>query len=176
MINLSIQLTGGDKAIKALNDVATNVTDFSPAFRLIRADFYEIMVRQFAMGGRTIWQQLSEPYARWKSRTHPGQPLMVLSGDMRDSLTSSNAKGSILNIQPMSMEIGTATRSKAGYPYPYAHQYGVANNPERKVIDLPPGTAARWAKIMNNHILFTADREGPWSNVTMADFGFEGDF
>ena len=177
MLKMSIQITGADEIVKLLDDVAAKVKDFTPAWNEIRADFYELMAVQFAIGGRTPWQPLTEQYARWKARVAPGQPIMVLTGAMRDSLTSSSANGSVLSMTPMQMEIGTATASKRGYKYPYAHQKGLGNNPVRKVIDLPLNTASRWATILNNHVMFTVARNDPsaWQAVTMADFGFEGE-
>lgn len=50
--------------------------------------FTERERRWFDAEGEGDWAPLSPTYAAWKAMAFPGQPLMVLSGDMRDQLTS----------------------------------------------------------------------------------------
>jgi len=175
VFSLTFEITGADKVIKELDETASRVRDFTPVWRQIQQSFYEMMSRQYAMGGRKQWEPLSDSYARWKERVAPGRPLMVLYGHTKASLTTSSAKGSIANFSPMQLELGTAVTSERGYHYPYAHQYGLGHNKVRELIDPPPGTAGKWARMMEEYAFFIAARSGKWQSATIQDMGFEGE-
>lgn len=174
MFQLSFEIAGEDKILKTIDGIGERVKDFSPAFENISQDFYRLMKQQFTIGGYTPWQPLTDKYAAWKARVAPGQPIMVLFGGMRDSLTTQTARGSINNISPRELKIGTSTTSKNGYHYPYAHQHGLGNNPVRKVIEVPVGTASKWVRMIRDYAMWEIGRqEGNWKSAMMEDYGFE---
>jgi len=177
MIVPSIKLIGWEKVVKILDDVGKKTEDFSPAFEEISKDFYTGIEGHFAAGGYTPWKPLSAAYASWKERVAPGQPLMVLSGAMKASLTSSTATGAIKEVSPYRLRIGTAVTNKKGYGYPFAHQFGLGNNPVRKVIELPQGTAAKWVSIINSYAFSViTGSSSNWQSSMMSDYGFEEGF
>lgn len=107
--------------------------DSEPVFQSMAKQFGKSMQEQFAKrGGHTgsQWAPLSPVYARWKQRNHPGKPLMVLSGDLKDSLTK--RPFGVDEVWDKGMVVGTAI-SYATY-----HQNGTDRMPARPLIGKPP--------------------------------------
>ena len=69
------------------------------------------------------WPELSPGYRRWKERTHPGLPILVLSGDMRASATGENAADR--RIEPREAVYWVPQE------YAAAHQFGTERIPQR---------------------------------------------
>lgn len=79
--------------------------------------------RWFASSGDGGWPPLSPTYAAWKATVAPGQPLLVLSGDMRDQLTS--PEKTVLFTSPRMIILGSSL------PYAGYHHTGTATMPKR---------------------------------------------
>lgn len=94
------------------------------AYREIRLNFE---TRGGFVGG---WRPLSPEYARRKRLRWGNRPIMVASGDLKASLTSSRDVNSVFAVQKRSMTISSRLR------YLNAHQRGLGV-PRRRVLFVP---------------------------------------
>jgi phage gpG-like protein len=94
--------------------------------------FEEEEKRQFAAEGhgphRGHWQELTEQYEEWKSRTHPGLPILELSGKLKEALTESASPFAKRETTSDTFDFGTQ-----GVEYASFHQLGT-----RFMSDRPP--------------------------------------
>lgn len=111
---------------------------------------------QFNLKGSGQYQALSPKYAARKSKTHPGAPILVASGRLRDSLTQrGGTSDTISRIGKLNMILGTRV------PYGIYHQSDSARKkmPLRKFLFIGPegrvnadgrtrGKLDRWLNIL----------------------------
>lgn len=127
-----------------------NFQSAAPAFEKM-ADFQaSIWKRQFdqegAYTGAGRWAALSESYGAWKQRHYPGKPILQLSGDLYDSMTS--RPFGIDVVDDDLMVIGT------GVPYASYHQNGTEKMPARPMIEQPSELdRLQFAKYLHNWIV-----------------------
>lgn len=76
------------------------------------------------------WQALSEEYMRWKDGVAPGQPILRLSGDLYEALTSSSSPHAHRDYSSAQFNFGTAN-----IPYASFHQTGTHRMPARPPFD-----------------------------------------
>lgn len=76
------------------------------------------------------WADLSPSYAEWKAGAAPGSPLLVLSGKMRDALTTPTSPNSLRQWDSTNFTFGTA-----GVQYASFHQTGTGTMPARPPFD-----------------------------------------
>jgi phage gpG-like protein len=82
------------------------------------------------------WNPLDiKTVARKRSLMSKGEAIasdrpLVLTGELRDSLTSDKA----IKIHAKGMEYGTDVTSKSGFPYPGVHQVGSGDIPQRRFL------------------------------------------
>jgi phage gpG-like protein len=138
-------VTGGDKALAGLVAVQTNMQDLSPFWRDVWAPQYFAMVQDLfatsgtarGAGGRFTsgpWQRLSPQYGAWKAKFYPGQPLLTLTGRLRESLRWNGiglGEEGIFEMTPTSVVAGTSV------PYGRYHQTGTSKMPARNFLPLP---------------------------------------
>lgn len=79
------------------------------------------------------WAALSTKYAAWKSKAAPGAPLLVLSGKLREALTS-GGPNALREVSGSSLSFGTT-----GVPYASTHQTGSGRMPARPPFDFDEG-------------------------------------
>jgi len=135
------------RQIRAVKD---SVKSMKPGFELIAKDFYETEKSQFAgsgsFEGNKPWVGLSDIYKAWKDRHFPGQPILTLHGNLRDSLTKKGAPGNIHRISDMSFEIGT------GIEYAIYHQKGTSKMLPRPPIWLTEAEKRRWGALLKRSL------------------------
>lgn len=56
------------------------------------------------------WAPLSEKYARWKEVHYPGQPILVRTGVLKQSMTTKGARGNISAVSKFSAVFGSSIR------------------------------------------------------------------
>lgn len=147
MVRLTADVSGEKVISRRLERFADAAEDCSPAFVQIRARFVAAMVLQFSSSGQYGsggWAPLSESYAAWKARAFPGQPILVASGGLRASLTSS------LDVD----EVG-ARQARFGSRVKHGryHQTGTSRMPARPPVALPEGFRRDAVRILQAHIL-----------------------
>lgn len=146
-----------DQAFKdALNRASEKVSDLRVAFKLIQDDWIKSNKAQFTLQGSGQYPPLSKKYAARKAVTHPGAPILVRSGRLRDSVARRAATAdSIREIGKLSMVLGTRT------PYGIFHQSDAPRRkiPQRKFLFIGPeaprnapspitGRLQRWLSIL----------------------------
>ena len=104
-------------------------------------------LKTFKSKGKSIgekWKPLSPDYATWKKKNFPSRPLLVLRGDLRESVTKTNSKLMIFNNKNVrQLIIGTRV------PYASVHNYGRKKKPRipmRKFIKVNQKLVNSWAK------------------------------
>lgn len=108
------------------------VQDWSPVWEAIREVYDRHQVKHFATEGGSSgpkWRALSPRYKAWKDRVAPGQPILVLTGRLREAATG--GAGAIRRQDKTSMELGIDGRV---VPYARYHQTGGPRLPRRPVI------------------------------------------
>ena len=122
--------------------------DLSPVWEQLADRFIKLQAQNFASQGATMsggWSPLSPQYARQKARSHPGAPILVRDGDLRDSLAGTLG---IREHNRHSMTVGTAV------PYATYHQNGTPRMPARRLIgDVPVGEQREWGRILQRFIV-----------------------
>jgi phage gpG-like protein len=130
-----------DRTLDALDDA-------SPAWEVIATSFQRAERRQFATEGAYAsggWAPLSPKYAAWKERHYPGQPILVLTGDLKRSLTE--RPFGIEVIEPQRMRIGSDVEHGA------YHQGGGGNLPRRRPVELTESLRRSWVKTIQRWIV-----------------------
>jgi phage gpG-like protein len=116
---------GIDYAIDAISD---GVSDWREVWPEVERIFYVATLAQFRTEGQrggSPWRPLSSGYRKWKEVKAPGQPILVLTGRLRKSLTAVGNQDTIRDQQPMALTLGTST------PYGIFHQRGTRKMPAR---------------------------------------------
>jgi len=147
MAKITFEILGKKKIVTILSRIKTRVKNLSPAFRNIANSFRDIEKKTFEGQGRPVgWKPLDPKYAAWKAKNYPGKPIMVLTGDLKKSLTSKGGDH-VEIISPHELEIGT--RDKLGL----FHQKGAGRLPVRKNISPTPRDMTEWVNITRNFII-----------------------
>lgn len=126
-----------------------HIADAQPAFEAMADHQAKVNTQQFnTRGGYGSggWAPLSPDYAAWKMRHHPGKPLMELSGDLRDSMTT----------RPFGIDEVTGQGFVIGTQLPYAayHQHGTPKMPARPLFGTPQSADTKvFAKILQSWIV-----------------------
>lgn len=93
--------------------------------------------RQFSAEGQGPvaggWAQLSAAYAAWKAEAHPGQPLLVATGALREALTVESGAHALRDYSDAQFNFGTT-----GLEYASLHQTGTTQMPARPPFDFGP--------------------------------------
>ena len=87
---MRVEVEGDGVAVKRLGLYADHLEDFSPLWPDITDAFTEREKIWFDRQGEG-WAPLSPDYAARKALIHPGKPILVASGDLKDSLTGQGA-------------------------------------------------------------------------------------
>lgn len=130
------------------------VEDWRPAWPQVVTALRGILTEQFdtegAHGGKA-WAPLSPAYAAWKAQHYPGRPILVLTGQMRSSLTG--GRGVVI---PERHELTFGT------PVSYAryHQTGTPRMPSRPIFALTDDDQVKVGKAMHAHMVNEAKRLG----------------
>ena len=147
MARLTIELIGKKKVVGILSALTARVKNLKPAFKDVADNFREVEKLTFKAGGRpSHWKALSPVYERWKASHHPGKPIMILTGNLKDSLISTGGNH-IEKIRRQSLTIGTKD------PKGDWHQHGRGNLPVRKVISPKPSDITEWVGIIRSYIV-----------------------
>jgi phage gpG-like protein len=149
---LEFTVFGERQLARALSRFGEGVRDVRPAWEDMANEFIRIEREQFvSSGGRSGgWRPLSPAYAASKPA---GRPIMVLSGDLRRSLTQQGGQN-IREIRPEEMRLGTRV------PYAIFHQQGTRRMPARRVVDLSEDDRRNWVRILQRYFVRLARQAG----------------
>jgi phage gpG-like protein len=124
-VEVTIQIEGEEELARSFGLMSGAVNDWRPYWPDIAAVFYISESARFSSGGFGAWPPLSAGYASWKAKHYPGQPILVRSGALRESLTSRSGAGAIYEESPLELNLGT------NIPYAQYHQTGTSRMPAR---------------------------------------------
>ena len=144
-----------DEVTKSLAAFQATLADNAPALGEIADDFRAMVAEQFASEGRaggTPWAARHHPSVPSSMRRGSAKrgvasasPLLVRSGELRDSLIGSGA-GRVEEIDARSLTLGTSV------PYAMLHQLGTRFMPARPVIVLSDARTQRWTEFVRRAI------------------------
>ena len=149
--NISITVTGQEQILVGFSRLAEDIQDWSEVFQDIGADFHEMEARQFDSEGGyggTPWAPLSKNYAAWKARNFPGNQILVLSGQLKESLIEGDAD----IIEAMHAFYGTRL------PVASFHQFGTSRMPARPVVFMTDEDLTRWTKLVQLWLVRKANK------------------
>ena len=146
---------------RAFTRLAIDVADFTPALRDAGDILYSEIEHQFSSEGEPAWAPLSPRYAARKARRYPGKPILQATGAMMDSLTTNSAPGSVYELTPTSLTVGSEL-SVGKWCLPLIHYSSAprANIPPRPMIRLRKGAKSRIGKAFRRHFEAEAKRQG----------------
>lgn len=127
MVRLTVEIEGAEELQHRLAEIDRRISDLTPIWGAITSKLFDIEREIFDSEGRGQWAPLSPRYAAWKARHYPGQPLLVLTGAMRQAFT--NSSGAEIVRQPQSLLVKWSTPEYAKY-----HQTGTTYMPARPVL------------------------------------------
>jgi len=161
MIKLHFELSPNDVQLSRIfENIAGLGDDLRPVLEPVSDDFYRGEASTFeaegGFEGKARWKKLSKGYRAWKDKHYPGQKIMVLTGKLKESLTTRGATGSIFRLDKKSLELGT------GISYAMKHQRGL-NVSKRKLIQITGGQKHRWSSIVHQGLYKKAGKE--WSKL-----------
>lgn len=121
----------------AFETAGDNLSDFGKyVFPRLTPVFEKHLSKQFASEGGAgehgRWAPLSDAYARWKNRHHPGLPILELTGALSRALTDSSDSGAYREYTAAEYAFGTR-----GVAYASFHQLGTESMPARPEFDFP---------------------------------------
>jgi hypothetical protein len=125
-VRLEMVVTGQRPLVRSLRGVATWLGDLKPLWEVVRSEFVKLERAAFdeegAVGGFPRWAELTPRYKRWKERWYPGQPILQLTGAMREAV-----------LEPVTTTSPTMMRLVIANEYAIYHQTGT-----RKMVARPP--------------------------------------
>lgn len=140
-IALRFGVVGANRMESMFNHLERIPEDFRPVFEGMAEDFWEEEERIFDSEGPG-WRALSPKYAEWKFKHFPGKRIMERTGALKASLTEGFAEGSVFEVFPHQMVLGTSN------PYAIYHQTGsikVENHPpKRQLVTLDNDLQTKW--------------------------------
>ena len=127
-----------DKLSVAFERAGENIANFGRyLFPRLGPVFEAAEERQFAAEGqgpnRGHWAPLTDAYAAWKAQVAPGNPILELSGRMREALTSSSSPFARRVTSGDTFDFGTQD-----VPYASFHQLGTSRMVDRPLFDFGP--------------------------------------
>jgi phage gpG-like protein len=138
---ITVEVKGADELQRALTELAKKTGDLRPVWSRIAVEFYRRERDLFSSQGEGAWVQLSPSYSSWKQKHFPGLPLLVLSGNLRESLGGRGGSFSVYEAEPLSLSIGTSV------PYAQFHQTGTSKMPARPPIIIDDATTEKFLDI-----------------------------
>lgn len=120
--------------------------DLSPLMEQIGEAALGSFKAGFDSGGFGKWPPLTRATRQYKERRFPGQPIMVRTGSLRDSIIERDSEGNIFEVSALGVNVGTAI------PYAYKQHSGEGKLPGRPVVFTTPQLEAKAAELAENYV------------------------
>lgn len=143
---LRFDFYGDTQVDRTLANIESRSIDATQAWEAIAERFLTAERRQFdseGAYGSGGWSPLSPAYAAWKQRHHPGQPILVLTGELRASLTEGP---DIRVVLPQDLFVGSSVE------YGRYHQRG-DGVPQRRPVELPESERDAWVRLLHRFLV-----------------------
>lgn len=128
-----------DKAIKSVGDIRFALGEIS-------RDIYKNTRKNFTLAGDGKYPPLSSSYKEYKNKVKPNAPILVFSGNLRDSVTKPRDEQAIRQIGNKSLVQGTSV------PYARFVQEGTRKMPARKFLFIDDAQALRFTRIIEDDV------------------------
>lgn len=147
-LRFTFAIEGEVQVDRTLARFEDNIGDARRLWDALADRFAKIERRQFdteGAYGSGGWPALSPRYAAWKARHYPGAPILVRSGDLRESLT----------VRPFGIEVIETSFMVLGSGIDYGrfHQHGGGTLPRRRPVELPEGERRTWIRYIQRFVL-----------------------
>lgn len=144
--HISFDIDGDRELSRKLHGMLGAVTDWTPVWKTISADWSATMARKFDSEGAhegEAWAPLSVTYAAWKRRHHPGMGILQRTGKLRAAA-----------VDPATTITPTSLRLTVGSPYAIFHQSSRPRTklPRRPFASLTARQKSRWVKAFRDRI------------------------
>ncbi len=149
--HISFDIDGDRELSRKLHGMLGAVSDWSPAFAKVAADWSDTMDRKFAAEGnletgseQAGWAPLSPKYAAWKAKHYPGKGILQRTGALREAAVNPET-----TISPKRL------RMVVNNPYGIYHQSSrprSSNLPRRAWASFTAKQKARWVKAFRDQI------------------------
>lgn len=153
------EVLGEVQMARAMSRFADVITDWRPAYEDIADDFLVVERQQFdstGSSGDTEWPALSPRYAARKQATYGDLPIMVVTGELRDSLTKESDPNHIREIERMQLRLGSTVAHGVFHQSPEPRTV----LPRRPLIALTDKIRVRWTKILQRYAVSEARNLG----------------
>jgi hypothetical protein len=150
MIRMRTELLGVEGVQRALDDLARRLSDATPAWRDILANWKSEQKRVFSSQGGSIganWPPLSPRYAEWKQRHYGGRPMLVRSGSLR-AAAEGESSGFFAKISALGLELGIT------------HRVAQIQNARRPIMRFSEIEQRRWYRLMQLYVERSASAAG----------------
>lgn len=124
------------QVFRDLLDMGVRADRMRPLLTDLADDYHDLSRAKFASEGKPRWKPLSPSTVAARGGAHP---ILVDSGDLRDSLTQPGAKGSIRQITSDEMTVGTDL-----FYARFLHA-GTKRMPRRRLTTLTKAVKLRWS-------------------------------
>tara|TARA_Y100000310_G_scaffold333905_2_gene412439 strand:+ start:12902 stop:13381 length:480 start_codon:yes stop_codon:yes gene_type:complete len=155
MVSFEFTVAGETQVNRMLSRTTDKLDDLRPFLDGVADLLLAVMADQFDSGGgrSASWEPLSPRYAAQKRAKWGQRPLLVASGEMRESLTQRG--GRHIERRPLAdvLEFGSRV------PYAIYHQMGTQRMPQRKILDLVDRDRRAIMKLLQRY-LFTGRSGG----------------
>ncbi len=101
---------------------------------------------QFSSDGNSFMPELSQAYGNWKFSQAVDLPMLVLSGDYKDSITKRGGDN-VAKVTNDTLIFGSETKSDKGAPYPSFLHLGTEIMPSRKSLFIDEELAFQISRI-----------------------------
>ena len=129
-----------DRIVVPLRRMATRLEDLRRFWRQYWApEFFLHVQKNFTGEGRFVggWRALSPEYARWKRQRFGRRPILVATGEMKQSFVMGE-RNNVLNVSKARAEAGSRDRKVKH------HQVGTSRMPRRQIlVQLPRDITTR---------------------------------
>jgi hypothetical protein len=136
---VTFDIAGENQYARAFEAGAREVTDMSEPLEEVGESLRLSVSEQFrtegAHGLGSKWKPLNDSYARWKEQQVGPQPMLVFTGDMRDSMLDRQA----ITVTPQRMVYAPRHPD-----YAPRHQKGEGQLPQRKMVAVPMSVRRQW--------------------------------
>lgn len=158
MFRFRMTVAGEVAMDRGLARFTDGISDWRPIWPVFGDEFYAHLKAQFETEGEaglgSKWKPLSEVYAAWKERHFPGKKILERTGELKASLSSRTAAGSVYEERPQSLTIGSSI------PYGIYHQTGGRKLPQRKEIALDERTKRELMRLAQAYLVQIATNAG----------------
>ncbi len=157
--HISFDIDGDRELSRKIHGMLGSVTDWTPVWKTIAADWSATMARKFDTEGgheagtdadgnaNPSWAPLSERYARWKAKRFPGTKILQRTGSLREAATS-----------PAVVTTPTSLNLTVDSPWALFHQSSEPRTclPRRPFASLTAKQKSRWVKAFRDRIAAAA--------------------